>query len=136
MPSPVVDLLADLDAALGAREIPWFLFGAQAAILYGAARLTADVDITVRLSDGVTPEVLLETLQARRFRARAEDLVIYKLMALRPQDLQDAEGLLVLRGRTMDLTRVRRIVRELAAALDDEERPQALERILQRVGLG
>jgi hypothetical protein len=39
-------LLADLTAALDSARVPWFLFGAQAAILYGAARLTADVDVT------------------------------------------------------------------------------------------
>ena len=44
MRSPVADLLADLDAALTAVHVEWFLFGAQAAILYGVARLTADVD--------------------------------------------------------------------------------------------
>jgi hypothetical protein len=73
MPSPVVDLLADLGGALGALEVPWFLFGAQAAILHGAARLTADVDVTVRLPDSVPPDLLIETLQNDRFRARLTD---------------------------------------------------------------
>jgi Nucleotidyl transferase of unknown function (DUF2204) len=46
--SPVADLLADLAAALETLGIPWYLFGAQAAIVYGVARLTADVDVTVK----------------------------------------------------------------------------------------
>ena len=46
--SPVADLLADLSAALEALNIPWYLFGAQAAIVYGVARLTADVDVTAQ----------------------------------------------------------------------------------------
>lgn len=48
MRSPVADLLADLGRAFDALGMPWFLFGAQAAIVYGVARLTADVDVTVR----------------------------------------------------------------------------------------
>jgi len=49
MPSPVAELLADLAGALHGLGVSWFLFGAQTAILHGAARLTADVDVTVRL---------------------------------------------------------------------------------------
>jgi hypothetical protein len=64
---------------------------------------------------------------------RPEDLLIYKLIAMRPQDLEDAEGLLVLHGPTMDLTRVRRIVRQFADALEDDERVAALDRLIRRV---
>jgi predicted nucleotidyltransferase len=67
---------------------------------------------------------------------RAEDLVIYKLVAARPQDLDDAEGLLVLHGPSMDLDRVRRTVREFAAVLEDADRPAALEALLRKTGLG
>jgi hypothetical protein len=48
-PQPVADLLAALARALSALGVRWFLFGAQAAILHGAARLSADVDVTVDL---------------------------------------------------------------------------------------
>jgi len=47
MPSPVVELLAALDSGLRSLGIRWYLFGAQAAIVHGAARLTADVDATI-----------------------------------------------------------------------------------------
>ena len=66
---------------------------------------------------------------------RAEDLLIYKLVALRPRDVEDAEGLLLLHGTTMDLGRVRETVRQFAAALDDSERPEVLERLIRRAGL-
>ena len=66
---------------------------------------------------------------------RPEDLLIYKLIASRPRDLEDAEGLLVLHGATMDLGRARDIVKEFAAALDDTERPQTLERLIHKSGL-
>lgn len=61
---------------------------------------------------------------------RPEDLLIYKVIASRPRDIDDAEGLLVLHAATMDLGRVREVVGQLAAALDDVERPRTLERLL------
>lgn len=64
--------------------------------------------------------------------ARPEDLVIYKAIAWRPQDQQDVERLLVLHGARMDVGRVRRIVSELAAALEEPERAAELERVIRR----
>lgn len=64
--------------------------------------------------------------------ARPEDLVIYKAIAWRPQDQQDVERLLALHGARMDLARVRRIVAELAAALEEPERAAELERVILR----
>jgi hypothetical protein len=46
--SPVAELLADLSRSFEAGGIRWYLFGAQAAIVYGVARLTADVDVTAK----------------------------------------------------------------------------------------
>ena len=65
---------------------------------------------------------------------RPEDVLIYKVIASRPKDLQDAEGLLVLHGPTMDLSRVRRVVKQFVEVLDDEERLEALERLIRRAG--
>jgi hypothetical protein len=47
MSSPIARVLADLAAALGDHGCPWYVFGAQAAIVHGIARLTADVDVTI-----------------------------------------------------------------------------------------
>jgi hypothetical protein len=66
---------------------------------------------------------------------RPEDLVVYKLVASRPRDLDDAEGLLVLHGSNMNLERVRRLIGEFARSLDDSERPIALERLIRAAGL-
>ena len=65
---------------------------------------------------------------------RPEDLLIYKIIASRPRDLQDAEGLLVLHIATMDVDRVRRVVKQFAEVLDDTERPEALERLIRKAG--
>lgn len=68
---------------------------------------------------------------------RPEDLLVYKIVASRPRDIDDAEALLTLHGSRMDLDRVRRIIGEFAAALEDVERPAILERLIQRtIGQG
>ncbi len=64
--------------------------------------------------------------------ARAEDLVIYKVVAWRPQDQQDVERLIALHGRQMDLRRVRAAVRELATTLDEPQRVAEFEKVLTR----
>lgn len=51
--------------------------------------------------------------------ARPEDLVIYKLFAGRPQDLKDAESLLLMHAKTIDVGRVRRILEQLAELSGD-----------------
>lgn len=64
--------------------------------------------------------------------ATAEDLIIYKAVAWRDRDRSDVERLLVLHGRSIDLERVRRLVREFAMALDEPERIDQFEALLRR----
>jgi hypothetical protein len=71
-PQPVADLLADLHRALSALGLRWFLFGAQAAILHGVARLSADVDVTVELGDRSATD-LVTALTAAGFEPRVPD---------------------------------------------------------------
>ena len=73
MRSPVAELLAVLASALDRLGVAWYLFGAQAALLYGAARLTADVDVTVRLGDQPT-SALVDALVAAGFELRVRDV--------------------------------------------------------------
>jgi hypothetical protein len=73
MRSPVAELLADLAMALDGAGIDWYLFGAQAAILYGGARLTADVDVTIRLPDRASNEAVVELIERQRFTLRVPD---------------------------------------------------------------
>jgi hypothetical protein len=63
--------------------------------------------------------------------ARAEDLVIYKVVTWRPQDRIDVEQLL-LANDDIDLERVRRVVGELFTLLGEPERIGELEDILAR----
>ena len=48
-PAPV-ELLATLAPVLAARGDRWYVFGAQAVLVWGRSRLTADVDVTVQLA--------------------------------------------------------------------------------------
>lgn len=49
MSSPIVKTLDALRRALDGLGAGWYLFGAQAALIHGSARLSADIDITVLL---------------------------------------------------------------------------------------
>lgn len=71
--SPLAELLADLRRALGGLGVRWYLFGAQAAILYGAARLTADVDVTVDLGSRRTAD-LVTALDGAGFELAVADV--------------------------------------------------------------
>lgn len=64
--------------------------------------------------------------------ATAEDLIIYKAVAWRDRDRSDVERLLALHGRTIDLKRVRELVREFGAALDEPERVDQFEALVRR----
>ncbi|MGQ0653607.1 MAG: DUF6036 family nucleotidyltransferase [Betaproteobacteria bacterium] len=72
MRSPLAEALAALGRALEGLGARWYLFGAQAALLYGAARLTADVDVTVMLGTRQNDE-LVRALEDAGFRLRIAD---------------------------------------------------------------
>jgi hypothetical protein len=59
----LLDALRAVQEVLDGEDLRWFLFGAQAVVVYGQPRLTADVDVTLEAS-------LKETLPARPARAR------------------------------------------------------------------
>jgi hypothetical protein len=99
-----------------------------------------DVDVSIAWLpfelEAIAASERLEIAGVRVAVARAEDLIIYKAVAFRPQDQQDIERLLVLYGTTVDTARIRRIVGEFAAALEERGRLDELERIIRRVGVG
>jgi len=64
--------------------------------------------------------------------ATPEDLVVFKALAARPKDIEDAEALLLLHP-SIDLRRVRRHVRELADLAGEEGLAEQLERVIRRV---
>jgi hypothetical protein len=70
--SPFAEILAALAGAFASAGLRWYLFGAQAAIIHGAARLTADVDVTVHL-DGTPTQALADALLDAGFTLRVPD---------------------------------------------------------------
>lgn len=76
MPSPLARLFNDLNTVFENVSAGWYVFGAQAAIIHGAARLSADVDITVMYGDG-DPGDLVQILKAGGFDIQMEDPVAF-----------------------------------------------------------
>ena len=190
MASPLAELLAALSSAFADLGVRWYLFGAQAAIVHGAARLTADVDVTVELSERPTRELVnglarhgfalrvadadefvertrvlpivhrvsqmpvdvvlagpgLEELFLDRAQptevagvelpvARAEDLIVMKILAGRPKDEQDVVAILNARGQSLDLGEVESLLKTLEQAIDQSDlvpRLRALQRAASR----
>lgn len=72
MRSSAGDALAAVARALGKLGARWYVFGAQAAILYGARRTTADLDVTVDLT-GASTRDLIVALAAEGLSVRVPD---------------------------------------------------------------
>jgi len=169
-----VELLKSLAGVLP-RWGPWYLFGAQAVVAYGVPRLSADVDVTLRLIPD-SPEGLVADMRAAGFSLRVddpdfvrrtrvlpfvhlatgmpldvvlagsgledeflarardldlggvrvptidpEDLIVAKVLAGRPKDIEDARGLWRARGRGMDAARIASILGQLEEALGQSD---------------
>src|SRR5207249_483428 len=84
MRSPVAEPLGAAAAAFDAACVDWYVFGAQAAILHGAARLTADVHLTVRPAEAMSRVVLAEALDRHGFKLRVTDPTFVKRTSVMP----------------------------------------------------
>jgi hypothetical protein len=60
-PASVADVLAAIAAAMRRCRCGWYVFGAQAVLVYGRPRTTGDVDVTVTLGK-VSIEMLIAAL--------------------------------------------------------------------------
>ena len=180
-----VELLAAL-APVANRWGRWYVFGAQAVVVYGVPRLSADVDVTLALMPD-TPEHFARDMQTAGFSLRVNDpdfvqrtrvmpfvhvatgmpldvvlagsgldeefldravptdvggtrvpmidrtdLIIAKILAGRPKDLDDARALWLLHGMAMDGGRIRRTLRLLEEALSQSDLVPSFETISSR----
>lgn len=175
MPSPTApaELFRALARVLRELRAPWYVFGAQAVLVWGRPRLTADIDVTVKL-DPEQPERLVQAMAAAGFALRvsatedfvkrtrmlpfvhtatawpldvvlagpgledrflsdavevdlgegvlvpvirAEDLVVTKILASRPKDLEDVRGVLLERLDRLDVAAIRSTLGLLEGAL-------------------
>ena len=69
MSSHIGEVLTALGTCFDSLGVRWYLFGAQAAIFHGVARLTADVDVTV-LPELHSTGRLASVMEANGFRLR------------------------------------------------------------------
>jgi hypothetical protein len=83
MPLLPADVLVDLERVFRRLRVGWYVFGAQAAAMHGAARLTIDVDVTVALGELPT-EALAQTLSAEGFTLRIADREFVKRTRVLP----------------------------------------------------
>jgi hypothetical protein len=188
VPSPAdtpAEVLAALAAALSrlGPAAGWYVFGAQAAIIWGRPRLTADIDITVKM-EPEDPERLVRVLEDGGFRLRVEhsadfvrrtrvlpfvhartafpvdvvlagpgleelflsraitvslagaavpvmspeDLIVTKVLAGRPKDLEDIRGVLRERWGGLDLESIRSTLASLEEALGQSDLQPVFER--------
>lgn len=169
-----IALLADLSRVL-AHWGQWCLFGAQAVVVYGVPRLSADVDVTLRL-DPDDPERFARDMEEAGFTLRVadpdfvrrtsvmpfshrptgmpldvvlagsgledeflerarqvefdtvrlpvihpEDLVIAKILAGRPKDVEDATTLWRLHGDTLSADRILQVLGLVEEALGQSD---------------
>ncbi|MFO7563732.1 MAG: nucleotidyl transferase AbiEii/AbiGii toxin family protein [Enhygromyxa sp.] len=68
--------------------------------------------------------------------ARVEDLLIYKAVAWRERDRRDIRELLGLYHDELDLDRVREVIAQFAAVIDEPERLAEFERLVDEVASG
>jgi hypothetical protein len=183
---PITPAAAEVLKALGEvlpRWGAWYLFGAQAVIAYGVPRLSADVDVTLRLTPDA-PDRFAEEMASTGFQLRVadpefvrrtrvmpfvhvatgmpvdvvlagsgledeflartrildiggaavptidrEDLIIAKVLAGRPKDLEDARGVWRIHARELDEQRIASVLRQLEEALGQSDLLPAFESI-------
>ena len=82
-----------------------------------------------------------EAIQRRQVRDYAgvrirvplpEDLIVYKLVACRPRDLEDVEKLLLLYGKKLDLDRIRGWIGQFSEVLEEPDRREVLEDLFRK----
>lgn len=182
MQPAALELLAALAPVL-TRWGRWYLFGAQAVIVHGVPRLSADVDVTLALTPDA-PERFAADMRAAGFALAVDDadfvrrtrvmpfihlptgmpldvvlagsgledefldravptviggtrvplievgdLIIAKVLAGRPKDLEDARGLWRIHHRTLDGHRIRTTLQLLEEALSQSDLVPAFDDI-------
>lgn len=177
-----IELLRALAPALARFGGRWYLFGAQAVLVWGRPRLTGDVDVTIFL-DPEDPHAFVAAMQEAGFDLRVrnvedfvsrtrvfpfthaasglaldavlggpgfeeefvrtarpvdigglvvpvigpEELVVTKILAGRSKDLEDVRGILRTQGNGLDLSRIRGLLGQLEAAIDQSDLLPSLE---------
>jgi hypothetical protein len=183
------ETLAGLAAALLRLGSRWYLLGAQAIVVHGRPRMTADIDVAVELGSR-SVKMLLDALAGSGFAPafefddmfvsatrvvpvvhrvsgipvdimlagpgleelfldaaeltviagvevpviRAEHLVVTKILAGRPRDIGDVEGVVVARGDTLDHQEIEQLLILLESAIGQSDLLPRWRSIVAEVG--
>lgn len=95
-----------------------------------------DIDISIAMlpfeEEAIAHRQPADFAGTRIFIPRTEDLVIYKMVASRPDDLRDVEELLLRHLDKIDLRRVRSVVKQFADALERPEMTRDMESLIKK----
>lgn len=133
-------MLREIVAAFPARVDDGVAFALEHRVLPVNVPGGSEADISLGLP-GYEEEVVARAVSydvgdGRTVRlCSAEDLVIHKTIAGRPQDLLDIEGIIARQAAGLDVEYLRRWLRELAAVADDPDIIDRFERPWSRRGL-
>jgi hypothetical protein len=186
---PIVDIVHALAAVFTRLAVRWYVFGAQAATVWGSPRMSADLDVTAQIAPERAQQVVADLEAAgfhlrvddvadfaartrvlplvhsvsgmpvdlvlsgpgleERFHERAipvdiggvaipfispEDLIVTKVLAGRPKDLEDVRGVLRARSGVLDLGYIRSTLALLEEALAQSDLLPALETAVAAAG--
>ncbi|HET8773121.1 MAG TPA: hypothetical protein VFP80_05000 [Thermoanaerobaculia bacterium] len=118
----VADALLGIAAAMRTAGTRWYLFGAQAAIMWGSPRLSADVDITVDLPRETTAK-LIDAMGDQGFDLAFSDREFVDRTRVLP--------FILARRDELDLDRVRSLLQLLEQALGQSDLLPALDAALR-----
>lgn len=113
-------------------------FARQARMILIRASNGGEVDISLALpgyEDELLPHAVEWQLEPgkRVSLCSAEDLIIHKAVAGRPQDLADIEGVVYRQGDRLDVQYIRRWLRKFAAVLENPELVERFESPWQKL---
>lgn len=99
------ELIERIAVSLDREEIPYMIIGGQAVLYYGEPRFTKDIDITLGIdfifSNSDYEMQAIERSKSVKFVetsvkfASLEDVVIHKIIAGRPRDMEDVSTVLL-----------------------------------------